>query len=96
MTLLFSLLIIICGVSSAWCFADGAILMGLVPAAITILSIIALIGRIKWEKKTLGGKANPPATQSETDKIREYKKLMDEGVISKEEFEKKKNQLMNQ
>lgn len=33
--------------------------------------------------------------RSTTDELREYKKLLDENVISKEEFEKKKKELLN-
>ena len=32
--------------------------------------------------------------KSETDKIREYKKLLDDGIISQEEFDAKKKELL--
>lgn len=34
-------------------------------------------------------------SKSNTDKIREFKKLLDEGAITKEEYEKKKKELLN-
>ena len=55
-----------------------------------IVEIGELVGAITKHE------AMNPSGQSEIDKIRENKKILDEGVISKEEFEKKKNQLMNQ
>lgn len=33
--------------------------------------------------------------KSNADEIREYKKLLDEGIITQEEFEKKKQELLN-
>ncbi|MBP3656328.1 MAG: SHOCT domain-containing protein [Clostridia bacterium] len=38
--------------------------------------------------------AAPSGTGSVTDEIREYKKLLDEGIITQEEFDAKKKQLM--
>ena len=38
--------------------------------------------------------AAPSETGSVTDEIREYKKLLDEGIITQEEFDAKKKQLM--
>lgn len=37
---------------------------------------------------------SPPSQLSATDEIRQYKELLDQGIISEEEFEKKKKQIM--
>lgn len=36
----------------------------------------------------------PPTSLSATDEIKQYKELLDQGIISEEEFEKKKKQIM--
>lgn len=40
-------------------------------------------------------KTGTPIEKSNTDEIREYKKLLDDGIITQEEFEKKKQELLN-
>ncbi len=50
MTVIFSLLIIVCGVAGGICFVAGNIPFALMNAAIVVLSVVALLGRISYEK----------------------------------------------
>lgn len=55
-----------------------------------------LIPEKEYEVVVQSGKAASTTsdTKSAADEVREYKKLLDEGIISTEEFEKKKNELL--
>ena len=55
-----------------------------------------LIPEKEYEVVVQSGKEVPTAndTKSAADAVREYKKLLDEGIISTEEFEKKKKELL--
>ena len=54
MTVIFSALIIICGLGSAVCFISGSPVGGIVNLVIVVLSIVALLGRILSENGRLG------------------------------------------
>lgn len=62
-----------------------------------ISCIYGLIRKVMSEQETIVAKPEKREIQhkSVTDNIREYKKLLDEGIITEEEFEKKKRQLLN-
>lgn len=105
MTVIFSLLIIVCGIIGTICFIDGNIGAGLMCVAIVILSIIALLGRIAYERglfKSVGtSKTSAPVNTSipqpvsdATDEIKKYKELYDSGAITEEEYNAKKKQLL--
>ncbi len=113
MTVIFSALIIICGLGSAYCFIVGNSIGGIVNLAIVILSIIALIGRAMQDSGMLNSILNSKktndtnnqsnstdfipksvSTNSNADEIKKYKELFDQGIISEEEYEAKKKQLL--
>ena len=50
MTVIFSILIIVCGIVGSLCFVDHHYSSGVLFFAIVVLSIVALIGRIIYEK----------------------------------------------
>ncbi len=54
-----------------------------------ILSLLAII------TSSQGTSTASPATSNAADEIRNYKKLLDEGIITQEEFDLKKSQLLN-
>lgn len=103
MTVIFCILVVGGGVFGAFCFITGNPLGGFVSSAISVLSIVALVGRVMAERGLFGNLAKkqdiPKAqeqnqTKTSADEIREYKKLFDEGVITEAEFEEKKKQIM--
>ncbi len=107
MTVIFCILIVVCGVASAFLFIAGAPLGGLINLVIAILSIVALIGRIMSERKLSGSLSNksnanytpvnnsiPQPTNTDADEIKKYKELLDQGAISEEEYEAKKKQIL--
>ena len=105
MTVIFSLVIIISGVASMFCFVLGNPVGGFVSALIAILSIVALVGRVMAERGLFGSVAKksdipsapvsiPQETKSDADEIKKYKALLDEGTITQEEFDAKKKQIL--
>lgn len=107
MTVIFSLLIIVCGIISALCFIGGNIGAGFLNIAIVVLSIIALLGRIAYEKglfSSINSQKNntpqptnnsvPHPVSDPTDEIKKYKELYDSGTITEEEFNAKKKQIL--
>lgn len=107
MTVIFSLLIIVCGIIATLCFIGGNIGAGLLNVVIVILSIVALLGRIAYERglfNSIGSKKNdtPQATNTSipqpvndpADEIKKYKELYDSGAITEEEFNAKKKQIL--
>ena len=108
MTVIFSLFIIVFGVIGSICFVDQLYGPALLFFAIVVLSIVALLGRIAYEKglfKSAGsGNHNPaeaptnysipqPVTDP-VDEIKKYKELLDSGAITEEEYNAKKKQLL--
>ncbi len=113
MTVIFSALIIICGLGSAYCFIVGNSIGGIVNLAIVLLSIAALVGRAMQDSGIIGNILNNNKTNnsnsetnstdfipksvpinSSADEIKKYKELFDQGVITEEEYEAKKKQLL--
>lgn len=107
MTVIFSLLIIVCGIIGTICFIGGNIGAGLLNIVIVVLSIVALLGRIAYEKglfNSVNSKKNssvnavnnsiPQPTYDATDEIKKYKELFDSGAITEEEYNAKKKQLL--
>ena len=107
MTVLFSLIIIICGIISMFCFVYGNLLGGFISALFVVLAIVALVGRVMAERGLFGSLAKkkevettplnntiPQEVKSDADKIKEYKALFEEGTITQEEFEAKKKQIL--
>ena len=70
----------------------GTIFLCLIP--VFLLPVVGIVWR--WKKVSQGKKQVLKAKKglSVTDELREYKKLLDEGVITQEEFEQKKKELL--
>ena len=63
----------------------GAILFIALSIAFFVLSLLGML---------IGSKKNVPAESDKFDEIYKYKKLMDDGIITKEEFETYKTQIL--
>lgn len=108
MTVIFSLLIIVCGLVGTVCFIGQSYGAGLMFFAIVALCIVALLGRIAYEKGLFSsaGSANkkpeemptnytiPQPVTDPVDEIKKYKELLDSGAITEEEYNTKKKQLL--
>lgn len=108
MTVIFSLLIIVCGLVGTVCFIGHSYGAGLMFFAIVALCIVALLGRIAYEKglfKSAGSGSHKPAetptnysipqpVTDPVDEIKKYKELLDSGAITEEEYNTKKKQLL--
>lgn len=74
--------------------SSGTIRVVRCPDAVEVHSVISEQLSIIQTKQVVITK-QPPQNTSEVEKIREYKKLLDDGIISEEEFEAKKRQLLD-
>lgn len=109
MTVIFSLLIIVCGLVGTICFIGQAYGAGIMFFAIVILCIVALLGRIAYEKGLFMSAGSGKRKEGETptnysipqpkndpaEEIKKYKELLDSGAITEEEYDAKKKQLLD-
>lgn len=102
MSVLLSLLVVICGLLCAFCFITGGTLYGFVFLAITLLAIAGLASKVVLQSKFMKNdsvktesiKTISKSTKSETEQLKEYKELLDSGAITQEEYDAKKKQIL--
>ncbi len=73
---------------------DSILYRQLAENAETVMSMLQVITSANASASTSKQQANT-STSSTADEIRKYKELLDDGIITKEEFDQKKQQLLN-